>query len=168
MRRTKVLDKLCQKITGSETQEEVLVAFGDAESCSKGFGAPPAPLGALRHRLVANHKARVTLVHEHLTSQICSRCLIRKKMNNANARHSIEKIVNSKAMKRRFERNTPVDGYFKERIHGVKFCDSCSIKKCGHTHPLFHHRDKNAAINIMMVYDYPAEYEMHHLSFPRV
>ena len=55
----------------------VLVAFGDGSGCSSGFGYSPAPQARLRHRLSTVHGARVTLIHEAFTSQVCSRCSLR-------------------------------------------------------------------------------------------
>ena len=58
-------------------QKRDFVAFGDGSRCSTGFGYSPAPQARLRQRLSTMHGARVTLVHEAFTSQVCSRCFLR-------------------------------------------------------------------------------------------
>ena len=72
MKRDQALDTICKRITASK--ENVLVAFGDANSCHTGFGYAPAPQGRLRLRLHLLHGARVTLIDEYNTSQYCCLC----------------------------------------------------------------------------------------------
>ena len=54
-KRDRALDALCSRIT--TRKDNVLVAFGDASSCSSGFGSAPAALGRLRKRLATHHPA---------------------------------------------------------------------------------------------------------------
>ncbi len=68
----KTLDKQCRAITGRK--REVLVAFGAANTCHTGFGYAPVPQKRLRHRLERIHGARVSLIAEHYTSQVCTLC----------------------------------------------------------------------------------------------
>ena len=70
--RDQSLDRLCQKITNGE--DDVIVAFGAANSCSSGFGYAPVGQKRLRHRLAAVHRARVSLIDEYKTSQKCCCC----------------------------------------------------------------------------------------------
>uniref|UniRef100_A0A6C0C0N8 Uncharacterized protein n=1 Tax=viral metagenome TaxID=1070528 RepID=A0A6C0C0N8_9ZZZZ len=81
MRRERSLDLSCQrlmKLGGAPLgQRRVFVAFGDGSRCSTGVGHSPAPQARVRQRLSTTHGARVTLVHEAFTSQVCSRCFLR-------------------------------------------------------------------------------------------
>ena len=71
-KRDKCLDTLCKKITGGE--RGTLVAFGGAAACSTGCGYAPVPQKRLRSRLQKIHGARISLIEERYTSQICSQC----------------------------------------------------------------------------------------------
>jgi hypothetical protein len=71
-KRDKCLDALCKDITGGV--RGTLVAFGGAASCSTGFGYAPVPQKRLRARLEKIHGARVSIIGECYTSQICSQC----------------------------------------------------------------------------------------------
>ena len=80
------LDALCHRICGhrrsrrdgsgvTPTPLPTLVAFGAASSCSTGFGYAPAPQKRLRlRRRLELHGARVSLIDEFRTSQMCSCC----------------------------------------------------------------------------------------------
>ena len=125
------LDRLCHRICGSKSpKEETLVAFGAASSCSTGFGYASAPQKRFRKRLQLLHKARVTLVGEHLTSQCCSRCEGRMACVT-------KKVVEDDGKVRR------------KPIHGVMKCPEC---RNDHGAPLHVHRDINASLNIIKVY----------------
>ena len=100
-KRDRALDALCSRITAKKGN--VLVAFGDASSCSSGFGSAPAPLGRLRKRLSVNHGASVTLVDERYTSQMCCRC--HGQLSEAIVTHSLEKIQQSAVWVRRLAKS---------------------------------------------------------------
>ena len=69
-KRDQCLDALCKRITGGI--RGTLVAFGGS-SCSTGCGYAPAPQKRLRTRLTKIYGARVSIIRETYTSQICSR-----------------------------------------------------------------------------------------------
>ena len=71
MRRDREIDRICQDLCGNQP---TIVAFGAANACSTGFGYAPAPQSRLRHRLRHVHGARVCLVDEYKTSQLCCGC----------------------------------------------------------------------------------------------
>jgi hypothetical protein len=156
MKRDKSLDILCNRLCSlgrGPRKLPALIAFGDGSHCSTGFGHPPAPLGRFRKRLEQIHNARVTLIQEAYTSQKCSRChsqLEAPKCHQA-------------PIKRRTTRHAPCtliaqgDGKIAgelsrtspKEIHGVRVCRNCKGKDC---HPLFLHRDVNAAKNMNCIY----------------
>ena len=76
-KRDKCIDQLCKSITGGK--RGTLVAFGGASCCSTACGYAPAPQKRLRNRLERIHGAKVTLIRETYTSQICSECHSRLK-----------------------------------------------------------------------------------------
>lgn len=100
-KRDRALDALCLRITAKKGN--VLVAFGDASSCSSGFGSAPAPLGRLRKRLVVQHGASVTLVEERYTSQMCCKC--NEKLREVSVTHSLKKIQKSEVWVRRLAKS---------------------------------------------------------------
>ena len=110
------------------------MAFGNADACSTGFGYAPSPQMRLRHRLAKIHGAKVFLVDEFRTSQMCCRCHERL----------TEAIVSN--------RKRGTDGirrYVRLKPHGLRRCLKCTN---GSGAPLFCHRDVNAARNIMSCY----------------
>ena len=86
MKRDRALDELCKRIMGGRLRGQTgrkrytpgqcgtLVAFGAANACSTGFGYAPAPQERLRRRLEKIHGARVFLIDEFRTSQLCCKC----------------------------------------------------------------------------------------------
>ena len=120
MRRDREIDRICQDLCGNQP---TIVAFGAANACSTGFGYAPAPQSRLRHRLRHVHGARVCLVDEYKTSQLCCGCggqlgLVREPGRRAPVWH-------------------------------VKRCSFC---RNGRGAPLTRHRDLNAAANILDIY----------------
>ncbi len=100
-KRDRALDALCSRIT--TRKDNVLVAFGDASSCSSGFGSAPAPLGRLRKRLATHHGASISLVEERYTSQKCCRC--HGKLEEVDVTHSLEKIQSSASWVKRLAKS---------------------------------------------------------------
>ena len=159
----RALDDLCKKITGGAP--DTLVAFGDGSSCSTGFGQPPAPLSGLRARLVKVHKAKITLIKEHLTSQVCSRCVSSidsVQLHKPTVRHSFEKVHDSHKMWKRKEGFLFRDGQYFEKPTGIRCCRFC---RDGRNRPLFHHRDLNSAKNMLRLYEHFVEHGAYHPSF---
>jgi hypothetical protein len=135
----KALDLICSKICGGVSVSKVqmhenprvLVAFGNGGTVSTtGCGYAPAPQARLRHRLKHVWGAHISLINEFRTSKCCCQCgkflsCIFKRRNKG--------TVLKKAVK----------------IHGVLRCeDQDGIRGHG-----FVHRDKNAAVNIMSIYE---------------
>ena len=129
--RDRTLDQLCSKIIGKSPQT-VLVAFGNANSCSTGFGYAPAPQGRLRRRLSRIHGARVCLIDEFRTSRCCS-----NEGCHRDLRHAYASALCADGLRRSIE------------LHAVLCCDTCLNPK---GHRLHWHRDFNAAQNIMTCY----------------
>ena len=140
MSRDRALDEICKRVVGGRQAttgrrrcragaKDVLVAFGAANACSTGFGYAPAPQGRLRHRLAKLHGAKVFLVDEFNTSQVCCRCHGR-----------LEKVAVTNVVKGRRKLVEP---------HGLRRCASCRNDKGA---PLYCHRDLNAARNIMELF----------------
>ena len=72
------------------------------------------------------HGAKVTLVDEYNTSRYCCKC--HHSLLAPIATHSLEKILNSKVLTRKFERNgfrKVSDTNFVETLHGVRQCSFC-------------------------------------------
>ena len=130
-KRDKCLDTLCQKIT--EGKRGTLVAFGGAAACSTGCGYAPVPQKRLRMRLEKVHGARVTLVNEFQTSQICSSFGTRSQC------------------KGRLQ-NVRIND---EKIWALKRCTSCKSSKGT---DLIWNRDRNASLNILSIYLHLAEH----------
>ena len=148
MKRDKTIDTICKRITASK--ENVLVAFGDANSCHTGFGYAPAPLGRLRKRLSLLHGAKVTLVDEYNTSQYCCRChhaLLKPKVTHSRAKIEGSKSLTEKLERKHFKRIS--DERYSEKPHGLRYCSFCWNESAS---PKFHHRDLNSAQNIMDIY----------------
>jgi transposase len=124
-----------------------LVAFGAANSCSTGFGYAPAPQARLRFRLAKIHKAKVELVDEYKTSQMCSICSNRL----------------SHAVSTHYDRETGIGKVV--QLHAVLRCPVCRNAKGA---PLFHHRDFNAAKNILSCYLSAASGNLRPAAFSRV
>ena len=146
--RDRALDSLCKRITAN--QDDVLVAFGDASSCHTGFGYAPAPQGRLRKRLVLIHHAKVTLIDEYKTSQLCCKC--HTPLHTPTMRHSPGKVENSKILLRKLackHFHCGANGSFTERPHGLRSCGQCRNEKGA---PLFCHRDLNSAQNMLDLY----------------
>jgi len=136
----KALDLICSKICGgvsvSKVQRHerprVLVAFGNGGTVSTtGCGYSPAPQARLRHRLKHIWGAHISLINEFRTSKCCCQCgeilsCIFKKRNKG--------VILKKAVK----------------IHGVLRCKDRDDGTRGHG---FIHRDKNAAVNNMSIYE---------------
>ena len=135
----KALDLICSKICGGVSVSKVqmhedprvLVAFGNGGAVSTtGCGYAPAPQARLRHRLKHVWGAHISLINEFRTSKCCCQCgtflsCIFKRRNKG--------TVLKKAVK----------------IHDVLRCkDQDGIRGHG-----FVHRDKNAAVNIMSIYE---------------
>ena len=110
----------------SAGQPGTLVAFGAANACSTGFGYAPAPQERLRRRLEKIHGARVFLVDEFRTSQVCCKC-----------HEQLEKVTLSKCKRGKIVQFQP---------HGLRRCGTCHNDKGA---PLYCHRDVNAAQNIL-------------------
>ena len=129
----KALDLICSKICEGVAipkideleRPRVLVAFGNGGKVSTtGCGYAPAPQARLRHRLQRVWGARVSLINEFRTSKCCCQC----------------GEVMSKIYK---TRNKGIVLKKAKEIHGVLRCPDHG----------FVHRDKNAAINIMRIYE---------------
>lgn len=147
MRRDQALDEICKRITGGTLQGETtgrkkysvgqqgtLVAFGAANACSTGFGYAPAPQERLRRRLAKLHGARVFLVDEYRTSQLCCKCSRR-----------LEAVTVRNWRRGEMKRVQP---------HGLRRCSSCHNEKGA---PLYCHRDVNAAWNMLHIFLAEAE-----------
>ena len=102
------------------------MAFGAANACSTGFGHAPAPQERLRRRLEKIHGARVFLVDEFRTSQVCCKC-----------HEQLEKVTLSRCKRGKIVQFQP---------HGLRRCATCHNDKGA---PLYCHRDVNAAQNIL-------------------
>lgn len=138
MKRDQALDELCKRIMGGKLrgptgrkrytpgQRGTLVAFGAANACSTGFGYAPAPQERLRRRLEKIHGARVFLVDEFRTSQLCCKC-----------HQQLEKVTVQQRVRGKLRRFQP---------HGLRRCATCHNEKGA---PLYCHRDVNAAKNIL-------------------
>ena len=138
MKRDQALDNLCKRIAGGvlprwangtrykSSQDDVLVAFGAANACSTRFGYAAAPQERLRRRLAKLHGARVFLVDEFRTSQMCCRC-----------HNRLDKVTVQNMVKGQLKRVQP---------HGLRRCPTCHNEKDA---PLYCHRDVNAARNIL-------------------
>lgn len=129
----RALDFVCRKICGGPPRPKaqkrgrppVLVAFGNGGTVSTtGCGYAPAPQARLRHRLKHVWGARVSLINEFRTSRCCCEC--GQVMKNVYKRHEQRKALDRPVL-----------------IRGILRCP---------THD-FCHRDKNAALNIMAVYE---------------
>ena len=92
--RDRFLDAVCKRITGSRS--DTLVAFGNASTCSTGFSYAPAPQQRLRHRLEKIHHAKIVMVDEYHTSQMCNSC--HNKLEHAIASHSPEEVDRSERL----------------------------------------------------------------------
>ena len=129
----KALDLICSKICGgvsiSKGQRQqipsVLVAFGNGGTVSTtGCGYAPAPQARLRHRLQHVWGAHISLINEYRTSKCCCQCGgTMSCVFKKRNRH----LVLKKAKK----------------IHGITRCMDYG----------YFHRDKNAAVNIMDIYE---------------
>ena len=129
----KALDLICSKICGGVSipkaqkrgRPRVLVAFGNGGTVSTtGCGYAPAPQARLRRRLQHVWGAHISLINEYRTSKCC--CLCGATMSCVFKKRN-KCLVLKKAKK----------------IHGIMRC---------HDHGYFH-RDKNAAVNIMDIYE---------------
>lgn len=139
------MDLICSKICGgvsvSKVQKSenprVLVAFGNGGTVSTtGCGYAPAPQARLRHRLQHVWGAHISLINEFRTSKCCCQC----------------GAILSCIFKRR---NKHVILKKAQKIHGVLRCEDRDGNR-GHG---FVHRDKNAAVNIMSIYEALADEE---------
>ena len=135
--RDRALDLICSKICGgtaapkAQTRPRVLVAFGNGGKVSTtGCGYAPAPQSRLRHRLQHVWGARITLINEFCTSKCCC---------HEGCCRTMSCIYK--------KRNTGVVLEKPQKIHGVMRCQEHG----------FVHRDKNAAVNIMRIYERLAE-----------
>lgn len=146
--RDKIIDKICHKITSKKT--DVLVAFGNANTCHSGFGYAPAALGRLRHRLSRVHRVKVELIDEYNTSKFCHLC--HGALKEIKVSHSVQKIQDSPSLQKKRDRHhfkrTP-GGNYTEKPHGLRYCSSCRNPQGA---PTFHHRDFNSANNILDIY----------------
>ena len=123
----------------SPTTLPTLVAFGAASSCSTCFGYAPAPQKRLRRRLEL-HGARVSLIDEFRTSQMCSCCGSRLQDVFAPLHPKREGVPESPGRR--------------GIVHAVKRCGECArvVAADGARHARYVHRDVNAACNIAHVY----------------
>jgi hypothetical protein len=136
MRRDRSLDELCTRICtlgNSGRKKRVFVAFGDASVTSTGFGYAPVPQKRLRHRLEFVHGARISLISEFYTSQMCHRC--ENKLQ--------ECYMRLQSRKRASDNSKP------RYIHGILCCTVC---KNSNGQKQYWHRDWNACHNIMRVF----------------
>ena len=150
-KKDKALDGICKRITGG--RREALIAFGAANTCSTGFGHAPAPQSRLRWRLEKIHGARITMVDEYRTSQMCCRCHQQLKVPTAGhydvdveCSLRLQKMQASHRLKRTLRRGRNL---WHEKLHGVRYCGTCKNSKGA---PQFWHRDFNAARNILECY----------------
>jgi len=129
----KALDLICSKICEGVAipkidkleRPRVLVAFGNGGKVSTtGCGYAPAPQARLRHRLQRVWGAHVSLINEFRTSKCCCQC--GEVMSKIYKRRNKGMVLNKAKV-----------------IHGVLRCQDHG----------FVHRDKNAAINIMRIYE---------------
>ena len=114
-----------RKHCNTSGQRGTPVAFGAANACSTGFGYAPAPQERLRRRLEKIHGARVFLVDEFRTSQLCCKCY-----------QQLDKVTVQQRARGKLRRFQP---------HGLRRCVSQREKGA----PLYCHRDVNAAQNIL-------------------
>ena len=112
---------ICKQITGGV--RGTLVAFGGS-SCSTGCGYAPAPQKRLRTRLAKIHGARISIIRETYTSQICSQC-----MNFMPKRTYLHEGC--------------------ENVWALKRCSHCQTSRGT---DLLWNRDRNASLNIMQIY----------------
>ena len=129
----KALDLICSKICGgvsiSKGQRQqipsVLVAFGNGGTVSTtGCGYAPAPQARLRHRLQHVWGAHISLINEYRTSKCCCQC--------GGTRSCVFKKQNKHMVLKKAK-----------TIRRIMRCVD---------HGYFH-RDKNAAVNIMDIYE---------------
>ena len=147
----KALDLICSKICGGVSVSKVqmresprvLVAFGNGGTVSTtGCGYAPAPQARLRHRLQHVWGAHISLINEFRTSKCCCKC--------GKILSCIFKRRNKGALLKKAQ-----------NIHGVLRCkDDDNAKGCG-----FVHRDKNAAVNIMSIYEALADMKERPIQF---
>ena len=90
----------------------------------EGFGYA-FPQGRLRRRLSVIHGANVTLVDEYYTSRYCCKC--HQALLAPKATHSLEKILSSRVLRKKWERNRfqVSNNRFRETLHGVWQCSYC-------------------------------------------
>ncbi|WP_353213449.1 hypothetical protein [Rhodovarius sp.] len=143
MSKDKALDKICHQICGGVAitkaqkrggQARVLVAFGNGGKVSTtGCGYAPAPQARLRHRLQHVWGAQVSLINEYRTSKCCSKCVQETQLCGQVMGMVYKRRNKGQVLKR------PV------KIHGVLRCPDREHGFC--------HRDRNAAVNIMAIYE---------------
>jgi hypothetical protein len=163
-RRRRRKEQLESNTTTTTTTRETVVAFGDGQACATGFGHAPAPQAGLRHRLGAVHKARVILVPECNTSQICCCCDAPLVLVHSATAHRRRERRGKEKWQRR---GGGGDGAEEEEDYGrseagnfwsVKRCPNCCLVVATSTAaaaaPLskYWHRDKNGAGNILRAY----------------
>ena len=154
------LDKVCRDIVSlgfprageakrKPRGEDVLVAYGDANTSVGGFGYGSAPQGRLKHRLSTVHGCAVFPVDEYFTSQKCSSC--EKKLVYVGIRSADEQF----ATERHFKTHC-----LRPPIYGVLKCLHCKSEGASSsTNPKKHwHRDINAAINIGKAFIFAAHH----------
>ena len=140
IRRTAALDDLCHRMTGGKGMEAVVV-FG-ACRCSSGFGYFPGPIMQLRQRLELH--TRVVIIHEHYTSQRCSKCAFAAAKEGTP--HSL-KLLSGRA-------HVPgkrVGTFKKQEIHGVRWCSQCKTTW---------NRDVNSARSMHQVFLWMLNYHL--------
>ena len=139
-KRDESLNAICKSIVSLANVNAALplpalVAFGDGTRTFTGFGYSPAPQKRLRHRLETVFGARVTLIHEPMTSQICHLCSGRL----------LPKHGQTWCRRRK--------GTVAREIHAIRVCPRCKTDgKTGERHPLHLNRDVNAACNMVQIY----------------
>ena len=140
IRRTAALDDLCHRMTGGKGMDAVVV-FG-ACRCSSGFGYFPGPIMQLRQRLELH--TRVVILHEHYTSQRCSKCAFAAA--RAGTPHSL-KLLPGRAREPGKRANT----LKKKDIHGVRWCSQCKTTW---------NRDVNSARSMRQVFLWMLNYHL--------
>lgn len=133
MQRQAAMDALCHRLSGGRGKDAVVVL--GATTCSSGFGYFPGPIKALRWRLELY--TRVVVLHEHYTSQRCSKCAFGGTLLEA-----------GEAEDDKLEAGKRGDTHGRGRsgnIHGVRWCShqNCTTRW---------NRDVNAARNMRRVF----------------
>ena len=135
IQRYAALDALCHRLSGGHGKRAVVVL--GAATFSRGFGHFPAPIKELRRRL--EQHTRVVVLHEHYTSQRCSKCAFG--LTELVGEERVDDVLEPGKCGQSGQRR-PIND-----IHGVRWCPhrNCTTRW---------NRDVNAARNMRQVFLY--------------